>query len=284
MGINTAVGSHPSFAGAIAAVAASAIRSGGACGISGCIVGVVICGWARPTCGNVGCRRQAESGEGVPPQSVVLGLAAVRDFRVCSVRARTWVLLSPPRWGSSATAGSVSRDFRVGKLDAGVLGRICGDASVVWRAADSKGTWRNNFGEGALHDLGLAACDGYLVVSRHDSLWHGRVLPGQAGHFGGMGDQYRSFIDRRKRARLFHRRMANRPQSSRRTLFAGLTVLILAMVCWQREIPWRRSSNLSGSTSHSRRQADTRLLFFARFSRLVDVEEFYSTVRRDCAQ
>lgn len=229
MGINTAVGSILPF---LAQSHQSALNPSGLvvmAGIVGCIVGVGICGWA----GQLRENRSQKSSEGLSTSQSSgkfgLGLLMCVISGVLSACANLGFAFTSQVGEAAQQLGASPVISGLGSWMLVYWGGFA--ATLLWFGGLQirKGTWRRNFGNGALHDLGLAAGMGTLWFLAMIPYGMGAYYLGRLGTSVGWAISIASSLIIANALGFFTGEWKTAPSASRRTLFSGLAVLILAM-------------------------------------------------------
>ncbi len=227
MGINTAVGSILP----LMAQSQSLMQPSGEVvlsGIFGCIVGVVICGWA----GHLREKRVAGKPplEGVKQQNVVLGLSMCVISGLLSACANLGFAFTSQ---VGATAQRLGASPVISGLGSWMLVYWGGfAATLLWFGGLQirRGTWRKNFGPGALHDLGLAVWMGVLWFLAMIPYGMGAYYLGRLGTSVGWAISIAASLIVANALGFFTGEWRTASSRSRNVVFAGLAVLIFAMV------------------------------------------------------
>jgi L-rhamnose-H+ transport protein len=228
MGINTAVGSVLPFL----AQSHSALRPSGVvvlAGIAGCILGVGICGWAGQMRERPPEASTLKSGSGVPRGKFGLGLLMCVISGVLSACANLGFAFTSQVGEAAQQLGASPVISGLGSWMLVYWGGFA--ATLLWFGGLQirKGTWRNNFGNGALHDLWLAGAMGTLWFLAMIPYGMGAYYLGRLGTSVGWAINIASSLIIANALGFFTGEWKAASMSSRRTLFAGLAVLIFAM-------------------------------------------------------
>ena len=228
MGINTAVGSLLPL---LAQSPQSLLQPSGLvvlCGIFGCIAGVVICGLA-------GRLREKKGGgklsaDGVKPQNMLVGLSMCVISGLLSACANLGFAFTSQ---VGATAQRLGASPVISGLGSWMLVYWGGfAATLLWFGGLQlrRGTWRKNFGEGSLHDLGLAAWMGILWFLAMIPYGMGAYYLGKLGTSVGWAISIAASLIVANALGFITGEWRTASSRSRSVLFAGLAVLIVAMV------------------------------------------------------
>jgi L-rhamnose-H+ transport protein len=240
MGINTAVGSILPF---LAQSQRSPLRPSALVVLLGmltCILGVAICGWAgrlrelpaENTLVEEAGKRIAADGR---PRS-----AASRRFGVGLVMCLiSGVLSACANLGFAFTSqvGVAAQHLGASPVISGLgswmlvyWGGFA--ATLLWFGGlqVQKGTWRNNFGSGAFHDLGLALGMGTFWFLAMIPYGMGAYYLGKLGTSVGWAINIAASLIIANILGFFTGEWTTSSGSSRRVLYTGLAVLLLAMV------------------------------------------------------
>lgn len=243
MGINTAVGSMLPF---FIQSRESLFRPSGAyilTGVAGCVLGVVICSIAgqkrdrsvanaAPSMDTSSGESAAASGGVNPPRGkFVLGLILCIVSGVMSACANlgfaftSQVGVAAERMGASPVIAGLGSWMLV------YWGGFT--ATFLWFGSQQlrKGTWRNNLGEGAVHDLGLAIAMGVLWFLAMIPYGMGAYYLGRLGTSVGWGISIAASLVVANALGFFTGEWKTAPAVARSFLFAGLVTLIVAMAC-----------------------------------------------------
>jgi L-rhamnose-H+ transport protein len=228
MGINTAVGSILPL---LAQSQQSLLEPSGMvvlCGILGCIVGVVICGRAGRL------REQRVDGrpsvEPAKPRNIALGLSLCVISGLLSACANLGFAFTSQ---VGATAQRLGASPVISGLGSWMLVYWGGfTATLLWFGGLQlrRGTWRKNFGEGSLHDLGLAAWMGILWFLAMIPYGMGAYYLGKLGTSVGWAVSIAASLIVANALGFFTGEWRSASSKSRNVLFAGLAVLIMAIV------------------------------------------------------
>jgi L-rhamnose-H+ transport protein len=250
MGINTAVGSilpllaqSQSLTGAPGKVVLA--------GIFGCVLGVVICGWAG--------RLREQNTVGSPvnqnPQSRRVGFGLL----LCVVSG---VLSASANLGFAFTAQVGTAVQGLG--DSPVISGLGSWMLVYWGSFTAtllwfgglqvrNGTWRKNFGPGALRDLALAAWMGILWFLAMIPYGMGAYYLGRLGTSIGWAVSIASALIVANAIGFMTGEWKAAAPGSRKVLLTGLAVLIVAMLLL--------AKGNSMSTAQSKRSSQTKEAF-----------------------
>jgi L-rhamnose-H+ transport protein len=240
MGINTAVGSLLPF---IVVSSGDLFRTAGLvvlAGIAGCIAGVAICGWAghlRERTPAMAMSAAAEAGTGDHRErtaqqetgKLALGLAVCLVSGVLSACANlgfaftSQVGLEAQKLGASPVMSTLASWILV--YWGGAL------AMLVWFGGlqVKKGTWRRNLGAGSRHDLLLACLMGVLWFLAMIPYGMGAYYLGRLGTSVGWAINIAASLIIANLLGFFTGEWSHASHESRRVLWAGLAVLVLAM-------------------------------------------------------
>lgn len=239
MGINTAVGSILPF---LAQSHQDTFQPSGFvvfAGIAGCIVGVAICGWAGQLRERAQIAVPGSSGTNTTkstskvetaPRRFGLGLLMCVISGVLSACANLGFAFTSQVGDAAQHLGASPVISGLGSWMLVYWGGFA--ATLLWFGGLQlrKGTWRNNFGKGAFHDLGLAAWMGTLWFLAMIPYGMGAYYLGRLGTSVGWAINIAASLIIANALGFFTGEWKSASFSSRRTLFAGLAVLILAMI------------------------------------------------------
>lgn len=244
MGINTAVGSILPFLaqshGSLSGTSGTFVLIG----ISGCILGVVVCSTAGQIRDSSAAKRagSAESADAATASSV--GTSKWRRFGLgillCVVSG---VMSACANLGFSFTSEVGEAAVRLGAspavagLGSWMLVYWGGfTATFLWFGGQQlrKGTWRCNFGEGSLHDFRLAVLMGVLWFLAMIPYGIGAYYLGRLGTSAGWGISIAASLIVANVLGFFTGEWKAAPAAARTWLVAGLAVLIASMVCLAR--------------------------------------------------
>jgi L-rhamnose-H+ transport protein len=223
MGINTAVGSILPF---VVKSRAELLTPGGGvilAGIAGCVLGVAICGRAGTM------RERAAGAEGQPRR---FGLALL----VC---AASGILSSCANLGFTFTSKVGDEALRLGANP--VFSTLASWMPVFWGAAASlllwfgaaqikRGTWRKNTGPDATHDWLMGLAMGAIWFLATIPYGMGAYYLGRLGTSVGWAVNIASSLIVANVFGFLTGEWTRAPSGSRRTLYAGLTILIASIV------------------------------------------------------
>jgi L-rhamnose-H+ transport protein len=225
MGINTAVGSLlPLLAasqGLLTEPAGKVILGG----IAGCILGVVIAGWA----GRLRERTSAPSGD-ASPKRVGAGLLMCVISGVLSACANLGFTFTSQVGANAQKLGASPVISGLGSWMLVFWGGFA--ATLLWFGGLQlhRGTWRNNFGVGALHDFGLAIWMGVLWFLAMIPYGMGAYYLGKLGTSVGWAVSIAASLIVANTLGFFTGEWKAASSRSRNVLFAALAVLIASMV------------------------------------------------------
>lgn len=228
MGINTAAGSIlPLLAQSRQAFF---VPSGKVilCGIFGCIVGVAICGWAghlRETIND-----GAVTAGNTKAHSIALGLSLSVVSGLLSACANLGFTFTSQVGANAQKLGASPVISGLGSWMLVYWGGFA--ATLLWFGGLQirRGTWRKNFGQGSLHDLGLAAWMGILWFLAMIPYGMGAYYLGKLGTSVGWAVSIAASLMVANALGFFTGEWRAASARSRNLLFGGLAVLILAMV------------------------------------------------------
>jgi L-rhamnose-H+ transport protein len=225
MGINTAVGSLlPLLAasqGLLSEPAGKVILGG----IAGCILGVVIAGWA-------GRLRELSSTQSADASAKRIGAGLL----MCAISG---VLSACANLGFTFTSQVGANAQKLGAspvisgLGSWMLVYWGGfTATLLWFGGLQlrRGTWRNNFGVGARHDFGLAIWMGVLWFLAMIPYGMGAYYLGKLGTSVGWAVSIAASLIVANTLGFFTGEWKTASSRSRNVLFAALAVLIAAMM------------------------------------------------------
>lgn len=219
MGINTAVGSILPF---VAKSRHELFTPGGfliLMGISGCVVGVAICGRA-------GSMRETQAAVPENRRSFGVGIA------ICALSG---VLSSCANLGFTFAARASDEAIRLGSLP--VFSTLASWLPVFWGASASlllwfgslqihRGTWRKNIGDGALHDWSMGILMGCLWFVATIPYGMGAHYLGRLGTSVGWAVNIASSLLVANILGFVSNEWTGASIRARRTLYSGLGVLI----------------------------------------------------------
>jgi L-rhamnose-proton symport protein (RhaT) len=225
MGINTAVGSLlPLLAESqdlLAKPAGGVILAG----ITGCILGVVIAGWA----GRLRERSSPCSPE-LQPKYAWLGLLMCVISGVLSACANLGFAFTSQVGAAAQTFGASPVISGLGSWILVYWGGFA--ATLLWFGGLQlrRGTWRKNFGPGSLHDLGLAVWMGVLWFLAMIPYGMGAYYLGKLGTSVGWAVSIAASLIVANTLGFFTGEWKTASSRSRNTLYVALAVLIGAMM------------------------------------------------------
>jgi L-rhamnose-H+ transport protein len=240
MGINTAVGSILPF---VLQSKESLFQASGVyilLGIAGCVLGVLICGVA----GQMRARglRDAVPAAGVPvsnpgsseevkpaSQRFLLGLLLCLISGVMSACANLGFAFTSEVGAAAVRLGASPVIAGLGSWMLVYWGGFL--ATFLWFGSQQlrKGTWRNNFGPGALHDTGLAIAMGLLWFLAMIPYGMGAFYLGRLGTSVGWAINIAASLIIANALGFLTGEWKAAPAISKRMLVGGLAVLIIAM-------------------------------------------------------
>ncbi len=239
MGINTAIGSILPFlaqsSGSIFQPASLVVL----CGIAGCVVGVAICGRAAylreravvASAAAAAAGGQSVTQDGASRKSSNFGLGIL----MCAISG---VLSACANLGFAFTSqvGEQAQQLGASPVISGLgswmlvyWGGFL--ATILWFGGlqMKKGTWRNNFGPRATHDLGLAVWMGVLWFLAMIPYGMGAYYLGRLGTSVGWAINIAASLILANLLGFLTGEWSTAPRRARNVLFAGLAVLVLAM-------------------------------------------------------
>lgn len=225
MGINTAVGSLlPLLAqadGSLMSASGKVILSG----IFGCILGVFIAGWA----GRLREHTSEKSANEVP-KNVSLGLLMCAISGVLSACANLGFAFTAQVGAAAQKLGASPVISGLGSWMLVYWGGFA--ATLLWFGGLQlrRGTWRKNFGPGALHDFGLAIWMGVLWFLAMIPYGMGAYYLGRLGTSVGWAISIAASLIVANTLGFFTGEWKTASSRSRNVLFAALAVLIAAMI------------------------------------------------------
>jgi L-rhamnose-H+ transport protein len=238
MGINTAVGSILPF---IAQSEGSFFQPSSMyvlLGISGCVLGVAVCGMAGHLRAKSTGDRESSS-QAAPSASQTANAEKQRLVRGLVLCLISGVLSACANLGFTFTSevGAAAQKL-------GAAGQISGlgswmlvywggfTATLLWFGSQQlrKGTWRNNLGKGASHDFTLAVAMGLLWFLAMIPYGMGAYYLGRLGTSVGWAINIAASLIIANSLGFLTGEWKAASAVSRRVLFAGLAVLVGAMV------------------------------------------------------
>jgi L-rhamnose-H+ transport protein len=240
MGINTAVGSMLPF---VVQSRESLFRPSGAyilLGVAGCVLGVVICSIA----GRMRDRKAANlEAAAASPNNDSVSSDESESRRRKFVIGLILCIFSGVMSACANLGFSFTFQVGVAAVRLGASPWIAGlgswmlvywggfAATLLWFGGQQlrKGTWRKNFDQGAFHDFRLAIVMGVLWFLAMIPYGVGAYYLGKLGTSAGWGISIAASLIVANALGFFTGEWKNAPAASRRVLFAGLTVLIIAM-------------------------------------------------------
>jgi L-rhamnose-H+ transport protein len=246
MGINTAVGSLLP----LLAQSQSLFDPAGKViltGIFGCILGVVIAGWAGSLRGKSGT---ANAGE--PRKNIGLGLLICTISGVLSACANLGFAFTSQVGAAAQTLGASPVISGLGSWMLVYWGGFA--ANLLWFGGLQlrRGTWRNNFGPGSLHDLGLAVWMGVLWFLAMIPYGMGAYYLGKLGTSVGWAVSIAASLIVANTLGFFTGEWKTASPQSRRVLYAALAVLIGAMVLLAKGNSMATQSNVERSAEKTK--------------------------------
>jgi L-rhamnose-H+ transport protein len=225
MGINTAVGSLlPLLAQSQQSLMdpAGKVILGGICG---CIVGVVIAGWA----GRLRERNAPQTAQR-SPRNMSLGLLMCVISGVLSACANLGFAFTSQVGAAAQRFGASPVISGLGSWMLVYWGGFA--ATLLWFGGlqVKRGTWRRNFGPGSLHDLGLAVWMGVLWFLAMIPYGMGAYYLGKLGTSVGWAISIAASLIVANALGFFTGEWTTATPRSRNVLFAALAILIAAMV------------------------------------------------------
>jgi len=225
MGINTAVGSLLPLLAASRELLLQPPSKVILVGIVGCIVGVVIAGWA----GRLRERSSLQTAEN-SPKRVGLGLLICVISGVLSACANLGFAFTSQVGASAQKFGASPVISGLGSWMLVYWGGF--GATLLWFGGLQlrRGTWRKNFGAGALHDFGLAIWMGVLWFLAMIPYGMGAYYLGKLGTSVGWAVSIASSLIVANTLGFSTGEWKTASSSSRNVLFAALALLIATMV------------------------------------------------------
>jgi L-rhamnose-H+ transport protein len=274
MGINTAVGSILPF---VLQSKESLFQASGVyilLGIAGCVLGVIICGIAGqmrarglreaiPAAG-VPVNNPGSSDEVKPASRFLLGLLLCIVSGVMSACANLGFAFTSEVGATAVCLGASPVIAGLGSWMLVYWGGFL--ATFLWFGSQQlrKGTWRNNFGPGALHDSVLAIAMGVLWFLAMIPYGMGAFYLGRLGTSVGWAINIAASLIIANAIGFLTGEWKAAPAISERMLVGGLVVLIIAMALLA------KGNSLAASRPPA---AESKTMFFAPSMRRAEAAE-----------